>query len=108
MSFVTLAQLPPRAIFGGAIQGHYAHLDRLTVGEVVLAAGTDVPLHHHPHEQVTYVIAGRFRFTVGDRTTVLEPGMAAVIPADVPHGGTTLTECRVLDVFSPVRADYRD
>ena len=41
----------------GSIRGHYAHLARLTVGEVHLAAGTVVPLHDHPHEQVTYVIA---------------------------------------------------
>jgi hypothetical protein len=25
----------------------------------------------------------------------------------VMHGGTTLTACRVIDLFSPVREDYR-
>lgn len=107
MSFVTLASLPAKEIFGGAVRGHYAHLRQMTMGEVALQADLTVPLHQHPHEQITYVIEGRFQFTVGDKTTVLEPGMAALIPGGVPHGGTTLTACRVLDVFSPVREDYR-
>ncbi len=107
MSFTTLASLPAKEILGGTIHGHYAHLDRLTVGEVELNAGTPVPMHHHPHEQVTYVIDGRFEFTVGNDTRILEPGMAALIPGGVMHGGRTLSACRVLDIFSPVREEYR-
>jgi quercetin dioxygenase-like cupin family protein len=107
MPFATLAALPAKEIFNGTIRGHYAHLEKLTVGEVDLAARTVVPLHQHPHEQVTYVLAGRFEFTVGGATTVLGPGMAALIPGGVLHGGRTLTACRVLDVFSPARDDYR-
>ena len=107
MPFARLASLPVRTIFNGTIRGHYAHLERSTLGEVHLDAGTDVPIHQHPHEQFTYVIEGRFEFRVGDETTVLEPGMVAIIPANVPHGGKTLTAVRVLDVFAPVREDYR-
>jgi len=107
MPFTTLASLPAKEILGGAVRGHYAHLTRLTVGEIALPAGLTVPLHQHPHEQVTYVIEGRFQFTVGAETRVLEPGMVALVPGGVRHGGTTLTACRVLDFFSPAREDYR-
>ena len=107
MSFVTLAQLPVKEIFGGAITGHYAHLERMTIGEVNLAPGTVLPMHSHPHEQITYVISGRFAFTVGDETTVLESGMTALIPGGVMHGGKTLSACHVIDLFSPTRDDYR-
>jgi quercetin dioxygenase-like cupin family protein len=107
MPFATLASLPVKEIFGGAIRGHYAHLTQLTIGELALQADTTVPLHQHPHEQVTYVMAGKFEFTIGNETKVLEPGMAAIIPGGVMHGGRTLTACRVIDVFSPVREDYR-
>src|SRR3954468_7741316 len=101
MPFTTFASLPAKEIFGGTIRGHYAHLDRLTVGEVLLQANTAVPLHQHPHEQVTYVLEGEFRFSIGAETTVLKPGMVALIPSGVMHGGTTLTACRVIDLFSP-------
>jgi len=107
MSISTLASVPAKEIFGGLIRGHYEHLERMSVGEVHLTAHTVVPLHQHPHEQVTYVIEGRFEFTVGSETRVLEPGMAALIPGGVSHGGRTLTECKVLDIFVPVRDDYR-
>ena len=106
-AFTKLADLPARAILNGAIQGRYAHSDRMTIGEVSLDAKTVVPMHDHPHEQLTYVIEGRFEFTVGSETTVLTPGMVALIPSGVTHGGTTLTACKVIDIFAPVREDYR-
>lgn len=106
-AFAVLAALPSRPILGPAIHGHYAHLPGMTVGEVLLDAGTDVPMHTHPHDQVTYVIEGRFEFTVGGETTILEPGTVALIPGGTTHGGKTLSACRVIDVFAPARADYR-
>jgi quercetin dioxygenase-like cupin family protein len=106
-AFSKLADIAPRAILDGAIQGRYVHVDKMTIGEVSLNPNTVVPMHQHPHEQLTYVIEGRFEFTVGDETTVLEPGMVALIPGGVTHGGRTLTACKVVDLFSPIREDYR-
>ena len=107
MPFATLASLPAKAILGGTISGRYAHLDQMTIGEVELAPGILLPMHSHPHEQITYVISGRFEFTVGEQTTILGPGMVALIPGGARHGGKTLTACRVIDLFSPVREEYR-
>ncbi len=107
MPFALLSSLPAREIFGGTIRGHYAHQDLMTIGEVDLQPGILLPMHSHPHEQITYVISGRFEFTVGGETTIMEPGMVALIPGGVTHGGRTLTSCRVIDLFSPVREDYR-
>ena len=106
-AFSKLASVPARPILDGAVQGRYVHVDAMTIGEVSLDPNTVVPMHVHPHEQLTYVIEGRFQFTVGSETTVLEPGMVALIPGGVTHGGTTLTACTVIDVFSPIREDYR-
>jgi quercetin dioxygenase-like cupin family protein len=106
MPFTTLSQLPSRNVFAG-VAGHYAHLERLSVGEVDLASGALVPTHQHPHEQVSYVLAGRVEFTVGAETCVMEPGACALIPGGTPHGCRALTACRILDLFSPVREDYR-
>ncbi|MDB6114411.1 MAG: cupin protein [Lacunisphaera sp.] len=107
MPFATLASLPVKEIFGGTVRGYYTHMEKMTVGEILLKAGTVVPMHNHPHEQLTYVIEGRFEFTVGTETRILESGVAAIIPGGVMHGGKTLTAVRVLDVFAPVREDYR-
>lgn len=107
MPFATLTSLPVKEIFGGTLRGYYAHLEKMTVGEVLLQANIVVPLHEHPHEQATYVIEGRFEFTIGTETRIIGPGMAALIPGGVMHGGKTLTACRVIDIFVPVREDYR-
>jgi len=106
MNFVTLASLPPRNIFAGA-PGRYAHTEKMTIGEVELAAGVVVPSHSHPHDQFSYVLAGRVEFTVGPETRVMETGACAVIPGGTPHGARALAACRLLDIFSPVREDYR-
>jgi quercetin dioxygenase-like cupin family protein len=106
-AFQRLSDIPARELFGAAIRGHYAHANAMTMGELFLDANTVVPMHQHQHEQLTFVIEGRFEFTVGDESTVLEPGMAALIPSNTVHGGRTITACRVIDVFSPTRDDYR-
>lgn len=105
--FTKLASLPTREILDGSIRGQYAHLPTMTIGEVRIDANTVVPMHQHPHAQTTYIIEGRFEFTVDGETTILEPGMVALIPSGATHGGRTITACRVIDVFAPAREDYR-
>ncbi len=107
MPFISYPDLAVRPLFGGTIRGRYGHTERMTLGIVELDAGAVVPAHAHPHEQITYVVEGRFEFFVGEERTTLEPGMAALIPGGVTHGGRTLTKVRVVDVFAPVREDYR-
>ena len=38
---------------------------------------------------------------------VLNAGDVFVVPPDVPHTGVARTPCKILDVFAPVREDYR-
>ena len=106
MPFVKLAALPPKNLFPG-IADRYAHTDKITLGDVEVAAGTILPTHQHPHDQISHVLAGRVEFTIGTETRQLEAGMSAVIPGGTLHGARTLTACRVLDIFSPPRDDYR-
>ena len=106
MSFTSISRIPVREIFPG-IRGRYFHGDRMTAGDLVLDAETDIPIHRHPHEQLTYLLEGRMEFIVGDEKQLMEPGDIAIIPGGVLHGGRTLTSCRVIDTFAPARDDYR-
>ena len=45
--------------------------------------------------------------TIDGETQTLRPGIVAVIPANAVHSGSTISRCEVLDVFVPVREDYR-
>jgi quercetin dioxygenase-like cupin family protein len=106
MPFAALSLAQTRNIFAG-VSGRYAHAARLSVGEIDLAAGAVVASHHHPHDQLSYVVSGDVEFTIGTETKVMHPGTVAIIPGGTPHGCRAITACRLVDVFTPVREDYR-
>ena len=53
------------------------------------------------------MLKGIFELTVNGETKLLKPGIAAVIPSHVKHGGKAITSCELLDVFNPEREDYK-
>ncbi|PJI84322.1 Cupin domain-containing protein [Yoonia maricola] len=83
-----------------------AYNDNLMVVEVHFEAGTTAPLHHHPHEQITYVISGKFEFTVGDETYIVGAGDSLYKQPNIEHGATCLEAGMLLDVFTPHREDF--
>ena len=67
-----------------------------------------VPDHSHPHEQMGMMISGRLQFTVGGVTRTLGPGDTWRIPGGVVHRVVAIDGSAVaLDVFHPIREDYR-
>jgi quercetin dioxygenase-like cupin family protein len=106
MTFTDLAGVQAREIVPG-YHGKFVHTGNVTVGYWEIDAGASLSDHAHLHEQITSVIEGQFEMTVGGETRVLGPGMVAVIPAHVRHSGRAHTACRLVDVFYPVREDYR-
>ena len=89
------------------IIGHYAHGENLTFGYVELTAGSVIPEHQHPHEQITYILEGELYMVIGGNPCKLMPGMYYIIPSNVPHSAIPKIDSKVIDVFSPVREDYR-
>jgi quercetin dioxygenase-like cupin family protein len=74
---------------------------------VDIDAGAVFAEHHHPHEQVVNVLDGELELVVDGSTHRLVPGQVFVIPPNAKHRGRAITRCRVLDVFAPVREEYR-
>lgn len=83
------------------------HTENNTLNFIEVKAGNSVPLHSHIHEQCSFVLEGEFRMTIEGESKILTPNTFAIIPSNAVHGGTAITDCRMLDVFSPVREDYR-
>jgi hypothetical protein len=44
--------------------------------------------------------------SVTTQVCTLMPGSVGIIPPNAVHSGRALTDCKILDVFSPVREDY--
>lgn len=80
---------------------------RLMVVQTTLEEGAVVPVHSHPHEQITYVIEGRISMEVQGQTYMLGPGDSLLLPGDVQHGATVTEWTVVIDTFSPPREDYK-
>jgi quercetin dioxygenase-like cupin family protein len=106
MPFVKLFDIEEREIMKG-FRARFVHTDRMTSAYWQIAAGSSLPDHSHPHEQVTTIIRGRFEMTVDGETRTIEAGAVVVIPSGAKHRAQALTDCFILDVFSPVREDYR-
>lgn len=85
----------------------FVHTDNLTLSFLTVEAGSALPEHQHPHEQVSMVLEGEFELTVSGKPVRLHPGQVLVIPSGTLHSGKAITTCKLLDVFNPVREDYR-
>ena len=106
MAFIDLVDISEREIVPG-YRARFVHGDKLTLAYWEVDPGAELPQHSHPHEQVANVLEGKFELTVDGESRVLEPGQVAVIPGGVPHSGKAITVCRLLDVFHPIREEYR-
>ena len=101
-----LKDIPAIEMFPG-FNGRFIHTESMTFAYWEVKAGSLVPEHSHIHEQVAHVLEGKFTLTVDGTPLYLEPGNVAVIPSSVKHSGIAVTDCKLLDVFCPVREDYR-
>jgi quercetin dioxygenase-like cupin family protein len=93
------------------VPGYHArliHTDNMTLAYVDVDAGAPLPEHAHVHVQVLNLLEGRFELILGGETLHLEAGHVVVIPSNVPHSGRAITACRILDVFNPVREDFKN
>jgi quercetin dioxygenase-like cupin family protein len=72
--------------------------------------GASVAEHSHPHEQLGLIVDGELVMVIDGVEHRLTAGHGYQIPGGVPHGAWTEEgrRCRVLDVFQPVREDYRE
>ena len=71
-----------------------------------LAAGSRMPAHSHPQEQIVHILDGQMRLIVEGVPHTLSTGDSFYLASNVPHGVETTLPTRVLDTFSPPREDY--
>jgi quercetin dioxygenase-like cupin family protein len=80
----------------------------LLLAVVDLDANIELPNHSHPHEQGGIVIEGQLELTINGETRILKPSNVYIIPGGVEHSARTGSQpTRVMDIFSPVREEYK-
>src|SRR5260370_2683616 len=68
-----------------------------------LEAGSKMPEHQHPQEQIVHILEGRMKLIVNGTPHELTAGDSFYLASNVPHGVETIEDTRVLDTFSPPR-----
>ncbi len=106
MGFLTLENIEQQELIPG-FTARLIHTENMTIGYFNIKAGSVLPQHYHVHEQVSNVLSGEFEMNIDGQSQLLTPGQVAVIPSGVPHSGRAVTDCVILDVFNPVREDYK-
>ena len=101
-----IKDITPKQLMEG-ITGHYIHGENSSFGLLEIEAGTVMPLHQHVHEQITYILEGELDMDIGGVVHSLIPGSYHVIHSNVLHGAYAKTACKLIDVFSPVRDEYK-
>ena len=85
----------------------FIHSENITLAEWRFQANVDLPEHSHQNEQITKLISGEFELTVDGKKILLKAGSSVIIPPNAVHSGTSITECHIIDVFNPVREDFK-
>lgn len=103
---LNLATIPSKEIMPG-LYGKLVHSENMSMAFWDVEKGATVPEHAHMNEQIMHVMEGEFQFTLDGDTQIYYPGDIVVIAPNLKHSGIALTPCKLLDVFSPTREEYR-
>ena len=86
---------------------------RMIIGDKLMACRLHfqpqvvTPVHTHIHEQLTFVLQGKVKFTIEGKERIVSAGDVLQFASNTPHGATMLDEEVVLiDVFTPLREDF--
>ncbi len=81
----------------------------MMIAQVLLAKGCIVPKHSHMNEQISTVLEGALRFSLGEdgaEVVVVGPGEILTIPPHLPHMAEALEDTINVDIFNPPREDW--
>lgn len=106
MEKIDLATIQPKEIMPG-FQGRMVHSANMTFAHWEIKAGAPLPSHSHLHEQVVNMIEGEFELIVNGENHLLRANDVFIIPSYAVHSGRAITDCKIIDVFYPIREDYR-
>ncbi len=100
------AEIDLQEVGSGVRRKILSYTDELMIVENHFEKGAVGALHHHPHTQITYVVSGRFEFTIKGEKKIVNPGDSMLKKDGIEHGCVCLEEGILLDIFTPMREDF--
>lgn len=108
MSFVKTDDAQTFAPEPGMRRQVLAHNDELMLIRHFFEKGWVGARHSHPHHQLVYVVSGAIRAEMEGRVVEARADDSFVVDGGVEHQASAMEANEVLDVFTPVREDYRE
>jgi quercetin dioxygenase-like cupin family protein len=108
MSFVKVEDVRSFNPEVGVVRQVLAHTGKLMLVRHFFEKGWVGAKHSHPHEQLVYVVKGKIHVEFSGRSFDVGAGESFVVDGGVEHQAWALEESEVLDVFTPVREDYKE
>ena len=106
MPKIDVATLPTFELSPG-YTARFIHTEHMSFSFLDVKGGSASVEHSHPQEQVAMLTQGEFELTIEGKPVRFGPGSVIVIPSNVRHSGLAITDCKLMDVFTPVREDFR-
>ncbi|MEX0585765.1 MAG: cupin domain-containing protein [Pirellulales bacterium] len=105
--FVDPSECSEHQIFPG-VNIRTSWCERMMLSLVTFEPHAVVEPHSHEHEQIGVLLEGELEFTIGGQTRRLVPGQMWRIPGGVVHSAVAGDQrVRAVDVFAPIREDYK-
>lgn len=104
--FVDAQSIPWETVAEGLKRKILTYDANLMMVLVAFEQGAIGAAHEHPHTQMSYIQSGRFVITIGNEERVLGAGDAYYIPPTIRHGAVCQEAGMLVDIFTPMRADF--
>ena len=91
---------------GGTSRRIRAYNEEMMLVEVIFESGAVGSDHSHPHTQISYVLSGEFTYHIEGEARTMLPGDTIVVDGGKVHGCACVKAGTLLDIFSPMRADF--
>ncbi len=79
---------------------------KLMIVEFIFKKGAIGILHSHPHEQVGYILKGKFQIEMDGEKQIINAGDSYYVKPNSVHGVVALEDAVIVDVFTPQREDF--
>ncbi len=76
--------------------------EKMMMAHVKLDEGAMTAAHQHAHEEIIYVVFGKWQIRLGEQEFVLEANQSLVVPPNVEHSSIALAE-----TLAVVATNYR-
>jgi len=94
----------------GVVRKTLSYNDEAMLCHFALKKGAKIPLHNHRATQIGYIVRGKARFLAEKPEDEFEgqTGQSYVFSKFVKHGTIALEDTEYVEVFVPVRDEYKD